>query len=217
MSADLDAARSGVARACRELAGAGLVAGSAGNVSVRVGDLVAITATGARFAGLTAEQVTVVDLDGTVTGQGAAAPPAPTSELRLHLGIYDRYEAGAVVHTHPPAGTALACVVDELPVVHYQLLELGGPIRVAPYRTFGTPELAAAVVEALDGRRGALMANHGAVTHGRDLDHAMDLALALEWVCDLYWRARAVGAPRVLDEAAQAHALGAWARYRPSR
>jgi L-fuculose-phosphate aldolase len=221
----LDAARSDVARACRELASAGLVVGTAGNVSVRIGDRVAVTATGTRFAGMTAEDVTVVDLAGHPVGGGptSAAPTAPTSptsptsEARLHLGIYDRFGSTAVVHTHPPVGTALACVLDELPVIHYQLLALGGPIRVVPYHTFGTEELAAAVVDALDGRRGALMANHGAVTHGTDLDHAVELSLTLEWACELYWRAAAVGDPRVLDEPAQAAARAAWARYRPPR
>ena len=206
------AARSEVATACRALAGAGLVAGSAGNVSVRVGDRLAVTATGARFAGMTAEQVTLTDLAGDPAG-GDPTGPAATSEILLHAGIYRRYGCGAVVHTHPPAATALSCVLDELPVVHYQLLPLGGPVRVAPYRTFGTAELAAVVVDALDGRRGALMANHGAVTHAAGLAEAVELALTLEWVCELYWRAAAIGNPRVLDEAAQADARAAWARY----
>lgn len=208
----LDAARSEIAVACRELARAGLVTGTAGNVSARVGDRVAVTATGAGFAGMTAADVTVLDLAGNPVGDG----PSPTSETRLHLEIYRRYGSGAVVHTHPVAGTALACVLDELPVVHYQLLALGGPVRVAPYRTFGTSELATAVADALDGRRGALMANHGAVTHGSDLDHAFELALTLEWTCELYWRAAALGSPRILDGPAQAAAQLAWARYRPA-
>ena len=67
---------------------------------------------------------------------------APTSELDLHLGVYRRYDAGAVVHTHAPMATALSCVLDELPCVHYQMLLLGGTVPVAPYETFGTPELA---------------------------------------------------------------------------
>lgn len=205
----LDSARAQVASACRQLAADGLVVGTAGNVSVRVDDLVAVTATGARFAAMTADQVIVVRL----SGQVVAGELAPSSELELHLGIYRRYGSAAVVHTHPPIGTALACVLDELPVVHYQLLALGGPIRVAPYATFGTPELAAAVVDALDGRLGALMANHGAVTHGADLDRAVKLSLLLEWVCAVYWRAAAIGLPRALDDHAQADAAAALRRY----
>lgn len=216
---NLERVRSDIAAACRELAGAGLVTGSAGNVSVRVGELVVVTATGARFAAMTADDVTVVDLDGAgASGRAGASSGAdrgrrPTSELRLHLGIYERYGTAAVVHTHPPLGTALSCVMDELPVVHYQLLPLGGAIRVAPYATFGTAELAAAVVEALDGRLGALMANHGAVTHGPSLAEAVELSMALEWVCEVYWRAGAIGTPRILDEEQQSAAAAAWTGY----
>jgi len=206
----LDTVRGDVARACRDLAAAGLVIGTSGNVSVRAGDLVAVTATGARFDRMTAGEVTVVSLSGDVVAGGLA----PTSELLLHLGVYRRYGSAAIVHTHPPAGTALACAVDELPVIHYQLLTLGGPIRVAPYATFGTPELATAVADALDGRLGALMANHGAITHGGRLDQAVELSLTLEWVCELYQRAAAIGRPRVLDERAQAAALAAYADRR---
>ncbi|HEX8073736.1 MAG TPA: class II aldolase/adducin family protein, partial [Thermoleophilaceae bacterium] len=108
---------------------------------------------------------------------------------------------GAVVHTHAPMATALSCVLDgELPCVHYQMLLLGGPVRVAPYETFGTPELAESVIEALDGRTAALMANHGAIAHGPDLEKAVELSLLLEWACTVYWRARAIGQPRALDE-----------------
>jgi L-fuculose-phosphate aldolase len=202
----LESQRSEVAGACRRLAAAGLVIGTAGNVSARAGDKIAVTATGARFDEMGPGEVTVVDLAGRVVAGGLE----PTSELELHLGIYRRYGSAAVVHTHPPMGTALACVLTELPVVHYQLMVLGGPVRVAPYATFGTPELAAAVVAALDGRLGALMANHGAVTHGSSLGQAVELALLLEWACTVYWRAAAVGEPRILDAGAQAAALAAY-------
>lgn len=193
----LEAEREQVAAACRRLAADGLVVGTAGNVSARSGDHVAISATGAVLADATPDHVTVVDLDGAVVG----GELEPTSELDLHLGVYRRYDAGAVVHTHSPTATALSCVLDgELPCVHYQMLLLGGPVRVAPYATFGTPALADSVLDALDGRTGALMANHGAITHGPDLATALDLTLLLEWACEVYWRAAAVGSPRELDE-----------------
>ncbi|MGZ4170784.1 MAG: class II aldolase/adducin family protein, partial [Solirubrobacteraceae bacterium] len=122
-------------------------------------------------------------------------------ELALHLGAYRRFQAGAVVHAHSPVGTALACVLDELPLIHYQMLALGGPIRVAPYATFGTPELAQLTLDALDGRAAALMANHGMLAIGPDLKAAVENAELLEWACELYWRAAAVGRPRMLDAA----------------
>jgi L-fuculose-phosphate aldolase len=192
----MKALREAVAAASRQLARDGLVIGTAGNVSARAGERVAITATGAELAQLTAEQVTVVGLDGTVV----EGDLAPTSELDLHLGVYGRYEAGAVVHTHAPMATALSCVLDELPCVHYQMLLLGGTVRVAPYLTFGTPELAEATLRALEGRTAALMANHGAIAYGPDLEGAVGASLLLEWACTVYWRAAAIGTPRTLDE-----------------
>src|SRR4051794_34952736 len=189
--------RTDVAEASRRLAAEGLVIGTSGNVSARAGENeVAISPTGAVLAELDPEQVTVVDMGGAVV----AGDLAPTSELDLHLGVYRRYDAGAVVHTHAPMATALSCVLDELPCVHYQMLLLGGAVPVAPYATFGTPELASAVLDALEGRSAALMANHGAITHGPDANSAVELSLLLEWACTVYWRAAAIGSPGVLDD-----------------
>jgi L-fuculose-phosphate aldolase len=205
----LDAVREQVAATSRRLAAEGLVLGTAGNVSARRGDEVAITPTGAVLAELEPEQVSVVDLDGRQVG----GELAPTSELDLHLGVYRRYDAGAVVHTHAPMATALSCVLDELPCVHYQMLLLGGTVPVAPYATFGTPELADSVLDALEGRSAALMANHGAIAHGQDLDSALELSLLLEWACTVYWRAAAIGEPRVLgDEQREAVVAAALSR-----
>ena len=193
----LEEKRHEVATACRRLAAGGLLIGTAGNVSVRGEDRVAITPTGAVLAELEPEMVTVVDADGGVV----AGELAPTSELDLHLGVYRRYSAGAVVHTHAPMATALSCVLEgELPCVHYQMLLLGGSVRVAPYATFGTPELADAVLDALEGRNAALMANHGALNYGPELGTAVENAILLEWACTVYWRAAAIGSPRALDE-----------------
>jgi L-fuculose-phosphate aldolase len=199
VSGRLERERERVAGAARRLAADGLVTGTAGNISMRGGELVAVTPTGARLEDVTPGEVAVVDLDGAQVDGDLA----PTSELELHIGIYRQLEAGAVVHSHARFATALACVLDELPVVHYQMLALGGPIRVAPYATFGTPELAELTLKALEGRSAALMANHGAIAYGPDLDTAMQQALLLEWACELYWRAAALGTPRTLDRSDQ--------------
>jgi L-fuculose-phosphate aldolase len=191
----LEPARERVAAAGRRLAEAGLVLGTAGNVSERDDGRVAITPTGAVLGELTPEQIAVVDLE----GRQLDGDLAPTSEIELHLGVYRRYEAGAVVHTHAPLATTLSCVLDELPVVHYHLLALGGPIRVAPYATFGTPKLAEVTLDALQDRRAALMSNHGAIVHAHDLATAVENSLVLEWACGVYWRAAAIGTPRILD------------------
>jgi L-fuculose-phosphate aldolase len=195
----LEAERERVAVAARRLAEEGLVTGTAGNVSARAEDRVAVTPTGGVLEHLEAADVAVVDLEGNHLEGDLAA----TSELDLHLGVYRRFGAGAVVHTHAPMGTALSCVLKELPVVHYLMLGLGGAVRVAPYATFGTPELAELTLDALEGRSAALMSNHGTIALGADPNGATETALLLEWACTIYWRAACVGTPRVLDEGQQ--------------
>lgn len=198
MSATL---RAGVATAARRLAEAGLLIGTAGNVSARDPETghVAVTGTGVVLGDCTPEQVTVIDTGGKVV----AGDLVPTSEIELHLLVLAYADAGAVVHTHAPAATAVSCVLDELPVLHYQQLALGGALRVAPYATFGSTELADNVVRALEGRSGALMANHGAVTHGTTLEAAIESALLLEWCSRLYLDAASLGTPRALDDVQQ--------------
>jgi L-fuculose-phosphate aldolase len=195
----LESQREEVAAASRRLAAEGLVLGTAGNISAREGSSVAITPTGAALAELSPAEVTVVDLDGRVLDGDLA----PTSEIELHLGVYRRYEAGAVVHTHAPMATALSCVLDEVPCVHYMMLLLGGKVPVAPYATFGTPELAESVLDTLEGRSAALMANHGAIAFAGDVDTAVEHSLLLEWACTVYWRAKSLGEPRILDDGEQ--------------
>lgn len=186
--------RASVADAARRLADAGLLVGTAGNVSARAGGLVAVTATGVVLGECTADDVTVVSPSGDVVDGDLV----PTSELDLHLGVYADTGAAAIVHTHAPYATAVACVLDALPVLHYQQLLLGGEIRVAPYATFGTPELAAHVRAALAGRQAALMANHGSVAVGATVAQAVENALLLEWLATLHHRASSLGTPRPL-------------------
>ena len=191
--------REDVAAAARRLAHDGLLVGTAGNVSARIEDAVAVTASGVALVGCRPEDVTVVSPAGALL-EGELRP---TSELALHLGVYADTSASAVVHTHAPYSTAVACVLDALPVLHYQQLLLGGEVRVAPYATFGTPELAETVREALAGRQAALMGNHGSVAIGASLAAAVENALLLEWLCALHHRAAQLGAPRMLSAAEQ--------------
>lgn len=196
--------RAGVAAAARQLAEAGLLVGTAGNVSARDGELVAVTGTGVVLGACTADDVTVV----TRAGEVVEGRLAPTSELALHLGVYDDSpHVAAVVHTHAPFATAVACVLDELPVLHYQQLALGGEIRVASYATFGTDALAASVRTALEGRSAALMANHGSVAVGAGIEKAVENAVLLEWLCQLHHRASALGTPRALTAEQQADVI----------
>jgi L-fuculose-phosphate aldolase len=187
----------------RRLVADGLCIGTAGNLSIRVADGVLVTPSAVPAERLTASGVVLVDPSGTVR-DGAGRP---TSELAMHLAAYAADPAAtAVVHTHSPAATALACVAGELPAIHYAIAELGGPVRVAPYATFGTEALADHVRSALVGRSAVLLQNHGTLTTGPDLDRAYARAVLLEWLCGLYARALALGAPRLLtaDELAAA-------------
>ena len=199
----LEREREEIVRACRKLSAAGLVVGTAGNVSVLAGDLVAVTPSGVDYAELAARDVGVHRLDGTPV----EAPLAPTSELPLHLAVYGAYAgagpdagpgAAAIVHTHSVAATAVATLADELPPIHYYVAMFGGTVRVAPYATYGTDELASNAVQALRGRTACLLGSHGAVTTGQDLKTAYDRSVYLEWVCDVYLRAAAAGTPRLL-------------------
>ena len=199
----LEREREEIVRACRDLAAAGLVVGTAGNVSVRAGDLLAVTPSGVDYADLVARDVGVHRLDGTPV----EAPLAPTSELPLHLAVYgsesygSEIGAAAVVHTHSVAATAVSTLADALPAIHYYVAMFGGAVRVAPYATYGTGELAGNVVAALRGRTACLMGSHGAVTTGPDLKTACDRSVYLEWVCEVYLRAAAAGQPRLLPPA----------------
>lgn len=187
--------REALAAAGRRLAAGGLVIGTSGNLSVRVDDLVAVTPTGGVIGELTAEMITVLDMDGKVV----AGDLAPTSEVPMHLAVYRATGAGAVTHTHALASTAVACTLDGIPLIHYTMLGLGGPLRVAPYATYGTTELADHVVAALDGRQAALMRNHGSIAVGPTLAKAVANLELTEWLAELYARCLALGTPRELD------------------
>ncbi len=209
--ARLRQAREQITEACRHLRADGLVVGTAGNLSIRVDDLVAITPSGLDYALMRPDLVSVISTDGTVVD----GPLKPASEWELHLRALQATGDAAVVHTHSPAATAVASLqgVTELPAVHYYLAMFGGTVRVAPYARFGTPELARHVEEALRDRTGALMGNHGAVVTAPDLETAYEKALQLEWVCDVYLRTLASGSPRILDDAEISGVIEAIATY----
>ena len=188
--------REAVAGACRHLAQKGLVIGTAGNISARREDLIAVTPTGADLGTVTAEMVTVIDLNGAVVDGDLA----PTSEVPLHTGIYAATNAMAVTHAHAMASTALSCCHDVLPPLHYSCLGLGGAPRTAPYATFGSQQLADNVIEALKGRNAAMMQNHGSIAYGNTMTEAVEHLELLEWLAELYWRASSLGTPRGLTD-----------------
>jgi L-fuculose-phosphate aldolase len=195
---ELQAARAQLVGYSARLLDDGLAVGSAGNISVRVGDVVAITPSGVSYAEMRAEDVCLVALDGA---ELAEHMQTPSSETPMHLAIYAATKAAAVVHTHSPEVIALSAAREELPAIHYAITGLGGPVRVAPYVRFGSDSLAAAAVTAIDGRSAAILRNHGAVTYGRDLAQAYDRALLLEWLARTYRLALCYGEPAILSAA----------------
>jgi L-fuculose-phosphate aldolase len=166
----------------------GLVVGTSGNFSVRVGDTVLVTPSGVPYDRLAPSDITGVDLD----GRQVLGTLVPTSELPMHLAVYSATDARAVVHTHAVHATAVSLLVPELPPVHYMTAALGGPVRVAPYAAYGTEELARNMLAALTDRTACLLQNHGTLTYGTSLDQAYDRTAQLEWMCRLWLTASSV-------------------------
>jgi L-fuculose-phosphate aldolase len=213
----LEAERRQVVDTARQLLDAGLVIGTAGNVSLRTGDVVLITPSGVDYRSLTPAQVCVVDVHGRVH----EAPLAPSTELPLHLAAYRSAGApadqvAAVVHTHSPYATAVGLVIDTLPAVHYLIAMLGGPVPVVSYATPGSKALADGIGAALPGRSALLLRNHGVVTVGPTLRAALDKAALVEWLAEVYAKARVLGTPAIVGDeelARVAHLLAHYGGY----
>ena len=208
-AAELQAAREQLVMYSARLAPDGLAVGAAGNMSVRLGDQVAITPSGVRYDELQPADICLVSVD----GDELDAPETPSSELPMHLAVYAATRAAAIVHTHSPEVIALSASCTELPAIHYAIAGLGGPVRVAEYTRFGSAGLADAAVKAIDGRRAAILQNHGAICYGATLTQAYENALLLEWLARVYRLARSYGEPRILS-AAELDEVSAEARRR---
>lgn len=194
------AARGAIVAQCRAMNAAGLNQGSSGNISVRFGADMLITPTSTPYDVMTPQMIAAMPIEGDY---GAwRGPKKPSSEWRFHLDILRaRPQAGAIVHAHAPFCTALAIARKDIPPIHYMIAHFGGPdIRCGGYALYGTPELSAAALAALEGRNGCLLANHGMIVVGRDLDHAMWLAVELETLARQYWHALQIGGPVLLSE-----------------
>jgi L-fuculose-phosphate aldolase len=194
----LEQARAALAALGPRMLADGLAVGRAGNLSVRVGDHVAITPSGVSYAGLGPADICVVPAAG-----GAGERPGgrvSSSETPLHLAVYAATPAQAIVHTHSPEVVALSAVRDVLPAIHYTIAMLGGPIRVVPYARFGSPELAALSAAGLRDRSAVILGQHGAVCTGATLDQAYERAQILEWLARCYRLAGEYGRPRLLTD-----------------
>ncbi len=175
----------------------GLVINTSGNISIKKDDLIAISPSGVSYNNLKSKDIVVLDKNKKIV-EGQLLP---SSETNLHVSIYDKYnEVSAIVHTHSLYATSVSTLLQELPAIHYQIADLGGPIKVAPYETFGTEALAIAVAKNLKGRKAVLMKNHGAVTVGGDINKSASRAILLEWLCSLYLLSKNSGNPTIIDD-----------------
>jgi L-fuculose-phosphate aldolase len=179
----------------------GLNRGTAGNISLRADDGFYITPTGMPYTALTAADIPHMTLAGTISGQRK-----PSSEWRLHRDLYAaRPHVGAVVHAHSPFAVSLACQRCDIPPFHYMIARFGGDtVRCSRYEIFGSQELSAAALDAMTDRHACLLANHGLLVAGRDLEQALALAGELEELCEQYWRTCQLGTPVLLSPAEMA-------------
>ena len=234
-----DAARAALLEAARAMTGLGLNHGSAGNLSLRWhrggADGFLVTPSALPYDRCTIDDLvwlSIVDAPagGTPARAVAGPPPAepavdgrrrPSSEWRFHHDLYGaRPEVHAIVHTHAPYATALACLPeiqrDGLRAFHYRVAAVGGPdLRCAPYATFGTQALSDHVRAALHERRACLMAHHGMIAVGPTLEAALALAVEVEWLARTWSVARTLGVPATLPDDEMARVLARFADYRP--
>jgi len=203
--------RAEIIRVTQELDAAGLVPNKSGNVSSRMAGGFLITPTGLPYRDLTPGQIVALK----ISGEPAQAGLRPSSEWRMHAAIYSaRPDVEAVVHTHSPRATALACAGRGIPPFHYMIALAGGEIRCMPYCTFGTAELAEVAVQGLEGRRATLLGNHGVMAVGSSLREAHSVATEVENLAGEYLSMLSAGLqPALLDDDELRKVIGRFADY----
>jgi L-fuculose-phosphate aldolase len=213
MSADEATLRRDIVTAARRMNALGINQGTSGNISARCGTNMLITPSATPYEDMQPDDIAASRLDDP---HGAwHGPLRPSTEWRMHADILrGRPDAGAVVHTHATYCTALSILHREIPAVHYMIALFGGAtIRCAPYATFGSAELAAFALQALEGRLACLLANHGMVVIAPSLARAMWLAAELETLAKQYVIAAGLGTPALLSDAEVAATARNFAQY----
>ncbi|MBL8789728.1 MAG: class II aldolase/adducin family protein [Rhizobiales bacterium] len=202
--------RKQVIETCLAMNEQGINQGTSGNVSVRTEEGFLITASGIPYKKMKPHHVVEMDLDGGYRGDFL-----PSTEWRMHLDIFrNRPEANAIVHTHSTYATTLACLRKDVPAFHYMIGVTGGPsLRCSDYAEFGTPELSTVMLKAMEGRNACLLANHGQICFGPNLEKALWLAGEIETNCHQYWAALLAGKPVLLDDGQMASVLKRFKSY----
>lgn len=194
--------REAIVEKARWMNAIGLNQGTSGNVSARCGNRLLITPTAIPYETMQPSMLATMPLEG---GYGEwEGPLTPSTEWRFHIDIMrTRPDVGAIVHTHSTFATVLAIARRPIPACHYMIAAFGGTdIRCADYATYGTKTLSENALEALEGRSGCLLANHGMIVAGGDLDQAMWLAVELETIAKQYYYSLLIGGPVVLPDSA---------------
>ena len=143
------------------------------------------------------EDVVVMDLDGNVL----EGDKKPSSEYELHSIFYRHNpEVRAVVHAHADYATACACLRINIPPLHYIMADIGDELRCTDYKIYGSPEIAQEAYRVMGKNKGILLANHGLLAIGKDIDSAMGIARNIEMMCKLYIRASSIGNPVILSK-----------------
>jgi L-fuculose-phosphate aldolase len=185
-------------RITQQLVSAGLNKNTSGNVSVRDGDGFLITPSGMPVERMAPSSMVRMQFDGSFE-----TDKKPSSEWHFHRDILQtRPEINAVIHTHSMFATTIACMHKDVPPFHYMIALAGGDsIRCAPYALFGTQALSEYALQALLERKACLLANHGMIALGRDLEDAMAVTVEVENLCEQYWRLLQIGEPPLLTTA----------------
>jgi L-fuculose-phosphate aldolase len=190
-----------------------LTPGTTGNLSTFSGEKVAITPTGVCYGCFGSEDVPILSMD----GDQLSGELQPSSEAPMHICIYEKFDTNAIVHTHSPWSTTLSIIHEPLPPVHYVVASSGAAneVPVADYATFGTEELAQNVVDEMKraGTTACLMANHGLVATGDDLDDAIEAIRAIEFTARIYCQAKYIGEPNRLSKSEMEDVLKKWQEY----
>lgn len=187
----------------QKLAHFGLNRGTSGNASLRLvenaGGGFLVTPSGMSIDEMTPESMVYMQFDGSFEQS-----KTPSSEWRFHRDILaNKPDVNAVIHTHSMFATTMACLQKDIPAFHYMIAVAGGDsIRCAPYTLFGSQELSNHALTALIDRKACLLANHGMIALGHDLDDALAVAVEVENLCEQYWRILQVNFnPPLLSEA----------------
>lgn len=204
--------RENIREYCLKMLRSGLTKGTGGNISIynRQEGLVAISPSGMPYEDLTAEDIAVVNIDGEmIEGKNK-----PSSEISMHLGVYkNREELNAVVHTHSIFAKTLSSLRIELPAVSYLVAVAGKNVNCAEYASFGTPELATNALKGLGNNKAVLLANHGLLAVGVNIQDAFNVAEEIEMCCEVYVRSLSIGTPVILDNAEMDHMLERFKTY----